>query len=39
MYKGEIVDLEYEPDNINEPSFDVERDWYLELDLLSMALD
>jgi len=39
MYKGELVDLEYELDNINEPSFDIEPDWYLELDLLSMALE
>lgn len=39
MYKGELVDLEYELDNINEPTFDVEPDWFLELDLISQCID
>lgn len=39
MYKGELVDLEYEADNLNEPSFDIERDAWLELDLVSQCID
>ena len=39
MYKGELVDLEYELDNIKEPNFDVEPDWFLELDLVSQCID
>lgn len=39
MYKGELADLEYELDNINEPSFDIEPDAWLELDLVSQCID
>lgn len=39
MYKSDLVDIEYDLEDIGEPSFDLDPYDWLELDLKSMALD
>lgn len=39
MYKSDLVDTDYEQDNLLEPVFELEPDAWLELDLLSNCID